>query len=197
MKKIVPFMLACAWLAACSDKDVNQPKPSKPGQPEMLYTDLKDKEVKKNGAVFIDVDQDGLKDLFFNTMLVGDALNKLDKLQFFVLSLENRHLLSSLDDRTPVYKKGDAISLANNNGYYWNHVLQLVLAQKNTGIAGPPYWIGDWKNASHKFIALQVDRGGKRYGGWIEISFDTANEKIILYRCAISKDAGKNVVAGQ
>ena len=194
MKKLSTLLLPFMLLIGCKDKDIT--KPNDPNHPEMIYTDLHNLEVKKDQRAFLDLDKDGFKDLLFSTLLVGDAINKVDKLKYYVMSAEKRLLLSSQDDRTPVYSDGDKLPLHNKDGYEWNEVLWIVLAEKITGINKPPFWTGDWKNAAHKFIAVQVVKNNDHYCGWVEISFDTAGEKIILHKAAISREAGKEVVAG-
>ena len=67
---------------------------------------------------------------------------------------------------------------------------------KNIGYDNPPYWEKEWKDVSHKFLAIQVKRDGKLYHGWIELSMDTVNSKLILHRAAIAKEAGRQVRAG-
>ena len=65
---------------------------------------------------------------------------------------------------------------------------------KNTAT---PTWEGAWKDVQHKFLAVQVTENGSVYNGWIELSFDTTKERVLLYRSAISKEAGIDIVAGK
>lgn len=60
----------------------------------------------------------------------------------------------------------------------------------------PVHWAGLWKNATHRFLPVQIKRNGQFYNGWIEISFDILNEKLVLHRTAISTEPGREVRAG-
>jgi len=45
-------------------------------------------------------------------------------------------------------------------------------------------------------LPIQIERNGRLYNGWIELSFSTANEKLILHKAAISVEEGRTVRAG-
>jgi len=44
-----------------------------------------------------------------------------------------------------------------------------MLAEKIIEEAGPDHWEGNWKNASHKHLAIQLRKGDLRYNGWVEL----------------------------
>ena len=68
--------------------------------------------------------------------------------------------------------------------------------QKIISLTLPPVWDGHWKNAAHKFLPYQVVVNGKRQNGWVELTADIANEKIILHNAAITKEPEKIIKAG-
>ena len=92
---------------------------------------------------------------------------------------------------------GDAITIKKHTGFNWYNASSLVIAEKIIGETGPARWEGNWKNADHKYFALQVRRGTLRFNGWVELSFKTATEEFVLHRAAISKEPGKDVIAGK
>jgi hypothetical protein len=59
-----------------------------------------------------------------------------------------------------------------------------------------PYWEGIIKNVSHKYIPLQLTWKGEQHVGWIEVSFDSTREKLILHKVAVHKEPGKDIVTG-
>ena len=67
---------------------------------------------------------------------------------------------------------------------------------KNSSAAGREYWEGKWKTRSHKYLPLQIQKNGKRYNGWVELSCDTGSQKTILHKAAISKKEESAVRAG-
>ncbi len=192
MKRFFILLSSVVLIASCK-KDDQPPADNKP----MTYIDLKDSAVAFNRSAYFDLDGDGQKDILFNTLLVGDAVNKLDKKQWYVTSSFTTNLPVSLSESIPVLNMADSIPVANFNGYNWYNASSIILAQKITGETGDPYWQGDWKNATHRFIPVQVQKANGVYNAWVEVSFNTATEKIILHKAAISKKAGKAIAAGK
>jgi hypothetical protein len=88
----------------------------------------------------------------------------------------------------------DVIS-RNVTGYTWWEISAIVLAEKIITYT-ESHWEGAWKNADHKYLPVQMKKQGKLYHGWIELSFNTTEEKLILHRSAISKEEDKDVKAG-
>jgi hypothetical protein len=192
-------VLAAVLLLAVACKKENTPGPAKPpivAPPEMIYTDLQNQEMKQNKPQFIDLDKNGSNDIGFATWFIGDPIEKEDEVLFFAVSYEHSNLLAGDNNNSPVFKLGDTIPVGNKGAYSWYQVAQIEMARKNIGLQNPPYWELDWKQVSHKYLAIQVVRDNKRYNGWIELSFDTAGEKLILHKAAICKEASKAVIAG-
>ena len=46
-------------------------------------------------------------------------------------------------------------------------------------------------------MGVQVEKEGKVFQGWIELSFDQAAQKLVLHRAAISREPGKTIRAGK
>lgn len=197
MSKVYILVLAVLGLGAC--KKDGTPGPSKPAKPQpgMIYTDLQNRELKFQQAQVIDLNQDGTADIGFSTWYIGDPVEHEDEVLFFAGSYIHSHLLMDEANSSPVFKPGDEIPVNNYPGHAWYQVAQVEMAMKNTPASGQPYWEGAWKQVNHQYLAIQVVKEGKRYNGWIEVSFDTAGEKLVLHKAAISKEAEKAVVAGK
>jgi len=195
MRKIL-FILSIAVIIVACTKEPVRPKPEPPStyHPEMIYSDLKNAEVYYGKPQFVDVDQDGSKDFSFGVLLVGDPILQRDRLQFYTYSGIKRNLLNNDVDESPMLNKRDSIS-KNHPGYTWWEISNIVLTEKITDYNGS-YWQGLWKNADHKYLPIQIEKDRKLYHGWIELSFDSAEEKLILHRSAISKEEDKLVLAG-
>jgi len=191
-------MAAMLLLAACRKDGV--PPPSKTPvdkHPEMQYTDLQNTEMKVNQPRYIDLDRNGTNDIGFDTWYIGDPIEKEDEVLYFAYSYIHSNLLVGDNNNSPILNQGDTIPIGHSTPYNWYQVAQVEMARKNIGYQGPPYWELDWKQVSHKFLAVQVVRDNKRYNGWVEVSFNTAGEKLILHRAALSKEADKAVIAGK
>lgn len=195
MKQVYALALVTALVTSCSKDET--PIPRKPDQqPEMIYTDLQNRELKFQQAQLIDLNHDELADIGFSTWYIGDPIENEDEVLFFAGSYEHSNLLVNDSNGSPAFNKGDIIPLNNYPGHEWYRVSQVEMALKNTPAAGLPYWEGNWKGVSHKFLAIQVVVANKRYNGWVEVSFDTTGEKLVLHKAAISKEAEKAVFAG-
>lgn len=189
-------MAILVLLTGACNKPVTDIPPPAGQHPEMRYTDLGNQVIGFNQVASLDLDKDGQKDISFSTLLVGDPIYKVDKMQWLVASSFYTNLPVK-EEHIPVMDTGDSIPTLNFNGYEWFNASQIVLTQKIIGITGNPYWEGDWKQAAHQFIPLQVMRNNALYNGWVEISFSQADEKLILHRAAISMEAGKLIAAGK
>lgn len=193
MRKSLIGMVIVLVLTACHKTPVKPPPVTTP-HPQMQYKDLQDAEVRYHQGKAVDVDDDGATDFLFHVLLLGDAVLQRDRLQFYASSGIDRNLLNDAQDQSPVLNKLDVIS-NNLPGYTWWQISAIVLAEKIITYNGD-HWEGAWKNADHKYLPIQMKKQGKLYHGWIELSFNTASEKLVLHRAAISKEADKEVKAG-
>jgi len=177
-------------------KDEIVPSPTK-DYLEMEYYDFANKEIKADAPGFsFDVNNDGRKDLNFATLLVGDPIAQVDKLQFIVSTNIGVCLPVNNNESIPCLNYGDSVLLDNFNGYQWFELSSIILMQKI--ISTNSYvWEGTWKDATHKFIPYQIKDSDKRYNGWVEISADISTQKIILHKAAISKTCNKIIFAGK
>jgi len=194
MRKILMASLVAACAFAACKKEPVKPTPPTETHPQMLYTDLHDAEVKYLQPKTVDVNNDGAADFSFGVLLVGDPVLQRDRAQFGVSSGIERNLLNDANDQSPKLQKLEIVS-KNHPGYTWWQISHIVLAEKII-TATNTSWDGIWKNAAHNYLPIQVEKEQKLYHGWIELSFNTAEEKLVLHRAALSKEAEKDVKAG-
>jgi hypothetical protein len=193
MNKILFLVLVIFIFSACKkDKPVT---PVEREGPEMQYHDLQNTEVKYRQSKRIDLNNDGTIDFFFATLSMGDPVQQRDRLQFYAYSMVEAYLLNNADDQTPMLNKADEIS-QQHSGYQWFDISAIVLAEKIIPLTGSPFWEGAWKQASHKYLPVNVNKNGHIYYGWIELSFDITAEKMILHRAALCTETGQKIKAG-
>lgn len=192
MRKILIVITASVLFIACTKKPPLDPPA--PSHPVMTYKNLNDLVVKYGQTQYIDVDNDGSKDFKFDVLLVGDPILQRDRIQFYANSGIKRNLLNNAVDESPMLNKGDSIGKIHV-GYTWWEISAIVLAEKIVNNNGS-HWEGLWKNADHKYLPIQMEKNNKLYHGWIELSFNTAEEKLILHKAAISIEEEKSVQAG-
>ena len=191
MKKLLIFLLAGSLLASCQ-KDALEPLPAP--HPVMLYKNLQNAEVAPSQPRSVDINNDGQNDFSFGVLLVGDPILQRDRLQYLANSKIGTNLLNNEADQSPMLNKNDLVTTIYQ-GYQWFEISAIVLAEKITTMT-EIHWDGLWKNSSHNYLPVQIKQNGKLYNGWIELSFDTAAEKLILHKAAISTEENKPVKAG-
>ena len=193
MKKIFVSLLP-VFLIACN-KEISSP-PAPPVYPTMHYTDLGNVSIKFGQQKVINLDGDNTIDLLFSTVLVGDPVLRRDRRQYYVNAGFDVFLLTNNLEQTPILNSGDGITKNDQTGYNWFNASSVLLAEKIIEETGPDHWEGNWKNADHKYIPVQVRKNNLRYNGWVEASFRTVSEELVLHRAAIATEAGKTVKAG-
>jgi len=200
MKILFLFASLVVLAASCSkkDTDIGHPAPDPPASPfpEMLVTELNDAEVSYAKSQAIDLNRDGMNDVVFATWYIGNPNQQEDEILYFAASSIETSLMTRAENNSPQYNQNDIIPVNAADGYDWFVVSQVELAMKNIGNTGAPYWEKEWKNASHKFLAVQVKKSNKLYYGWVELSMNTAQSKLVLHRAAISKEPARAVKAG-
>ncbi|MFT3843467.1 MAG: hypothetical protein QM725_00290 [Lacibacter sp.] len=163
----------------------------------MTYVNLNNRTVAfQQGPVVLDIDHNSETDLIFSVWLVGDPILEQDKRQFRVSSGIHTRLAVNANEETPVMGIGDRIYLSAFNGYNWFEVSSIILVQRVEGLYGPIFWTGNWQAAYHRYLPFQLVRNGQRYNGWIELTVDISQEKIILHKAAYSNLPEKKIRAG-
>ena len=197
MRYLIVCLTVLYAFSACK-KEVATPQVPVP-IPNMQYSDFNNTIVKFGQNFKMDLDNDGANDFYFSSQLVGDPLEQKDKKQFFIgSSLYAFCPVNNINglDRFPMVIKGDNIGYDCYPRYEWSDALGVVLVQKTITFYRVPYWEGDWKNASHRYLPLFVIKDNAKFFGWLEISFDILNEGMLIHKAGISKEADKEVRAG-
>jgi hypothetical protein len=193
MKKILVTLSVVLLIVSCRKHDCPEPPVA---HPQMRYTGLNNLALQFGQQQSIDLDGDNAKDLLFTSALVGDPILKRDLRQYYVTAAFHVSLLVNQHEQTPVLSNGDPIKQQDNAGGTWYNANSIVLAEQIIELTGPAHWEGNWKNASRQYIAIQIERNGARYNGWVEVSFDTDAGTLVLHRAAIALEVSKAVKAG-
>jgi hypothetical protein len=185
-------VFAVVLFSSCKKKDNPVPVNA-----EMNYVNLSDRVVAyQQGAVHLDINNDNEVDLHFSVWLVGDPVLEQDKRQFRVSSGIHTRLAVHVNEETPVMEKGETVFLSSFNGYSWYEASSIILVQRIEEISGNVFWTGNWKTANKKYLPFQLLKNNQRYNGWIELTVDMVQEKIILHKAAYSKLPEKDIRAG-
>jgi len=178
-------------------------KKEKPGiapvtpPPETVVIDLGNQEMRYgNGPLLLDFNKDGTRDFLFNVSLVADPVAGLDKRRFMTSSGVQSKFAVNNSEEVPCMNKGDLIGIEDFDGYKWNLVLSVRLVERSENMAGDISWYGNWKYAVQKYLPFQMIINNKPHCGWVELSIDVDQQKIILHKAAYTKQPEVAVRAG-
>lgn len=150
--------------------------------------------------ILFDFDKDGFADLKFAVVLVGDPVLQQDRREFRVSSgIHSKLAVNAATEHVPVLDSGDWIPVDNFDGYNWWLVSSAILVQRVETADGAISWNGHWKEAVKKYLPFQLIsvNTSQRYAGWVELTVQVAEEKIVLHRMALSRVAEKRIRAGE
>lgn len=193
------LFIGCIVLVSCKKHPVSiNPNPITPAT-DIVYTDFNNKLITQNPAThtYIDINNDGKIDMSLGTILVGDFINKIDKLRFNVLTAINTALPVNVNDDVPPLQKGDLIPLESFNAQDWYSAVEITVIERNEFVNGSIVWRGRWLGSNKLFLPFQITINGKRHTGWLQISEDKTNNAIILHQIAYCKTPEKEIKAGQ
>lgn len=181
------FVLAIA--GSCHKKNL-------PDLPAIRYTELYNRTVVFGQQASVDADGNGTNDLVFKTSLVGDPVYKEDKRQWRVQVYATTRFPVNPDDHIPVMSQKQQIGVADFNGYHWAEGVAALLAEKVTNEEDQVFWRGDWRDADHLFVPFMIVQNSRIYTGWVEVSFSTNQEQLILHRAALSLKENQAIETG-
>ena len=192
MIRLIPILIVIVCISACKKENTVEPEPT------MNYVDLHQAEVKDGVFQRVDLDDNHTQDFTFTTRLVNDPALNQSTLEFIVIARIDAYLMLVTGTQTgKKFVKGDSLRVAAASGSSWTAFSLMILAKKITPQTGASFWEGEWKDASHHYLPVKVTKtNGSVHIGWIELSMDSAGEKLILHKAALSIDAEKNVAAG-
>jgi hypothetical protein len=192
------IILSFAVLISCKKESVVRPPvPTPEPVVEMLYTNLNNAEVKYSpSGVWVDLDNDNRPEVLFEVMLVGDFINKKDMYRFNIVTSIRTNVPVNINEQIPVFLKGATIRIENFEGTNWYGASEITLMEKVVFENSAVVWRGNWLTVQKSYLPVQLNKNGKWHNGWIELTADHQNEKLILHRAAISKEPEKIIKAG-
>lgn len=93
--------------------------------------------------------------------------------------------------------RNEIIPVENFDGYDWNLVLSVMLVERWEDVAGNITWYGNWKAAVKKYLPFQLTINNKKHNGWVELSIDITNQKVVLHKAAYTRYPEKEIKAGE
>lgn len=189
-------MLLFTVLIACNKKP-----PVTPPQPEpvveMEYIQLNNTHIQyQSPGLLIDLDKDNRPDVLLEVVRVGDNLLAVDKFQFNVITSSHTFLPVNINEHSPALERLATIPTTNFNGYTWWSSVEITLMEKSLFANGSVVWRGSWLDRNLRYLPVQLLTTNGKHNGWVEITEDRANDRLIVHRAAISRVPGKDIKAG-
>ncbi|HEX4877793.1 MAG TPA: hypothetical protein VFV31_14045 [Chitinophagaceae bacterium] len=188
------ILVAVVFVSCKKETTVENPSPLP--EVEMIYSNLNNLEIKYLKDAVVDINKDNRVDLLFEVLRVGDFVNKVDKFKFNILTSIYTSVPVNSIEQIPVMQKGAIVPVANFSGNEWYSASEINLFEKVLFENGAVQWRGNWLTVQKGFLPFQIRINNQRHNGWIEVTADQANERLVLHRAAYSKLPNKDVKAG-
>jgi hypothetical protein len=134
-------------------------------------------------------------DFYFTIGLIHDSLGT--NAHCFALPLKTNRILVKGEDEIPPFEKGNQISSTLSTPYYWDRMHHSLAVLT---VADPPVidstWTGAWAGIGKRYLSVQLHDNSQVYNGWIAISIDTFQRKMIFHEFAWQKIPNKDALAG-
>jgi len=141
----------------------------------------------------LDLNQDGEADIVFTTGYFSFADGRVE-LQFHAVSTGPHQILLS-EDQPLILEKGSSISSNPPSSYTWSVHNGILLTLVDH--FGQKSWKGVWKGQQQQYLAVRLAQHDGTYNyGWICISADEEQERIILHQAALSLAPDSGLKAG-
>jgi hypothetical protein len=105
----------------------------------------------------------------------------------------------------PFYPKALLLdTLIDSAAFTWKNTASQLLAEKLwhcVGLLGiprwMPYYVGNWNNASNKYLPLRLHMGSQVYYGWVRLSIETGVTNATIFDYAYNSSPGQPIFAGE
>jgi hypothetical protein len=133
-----------------------------------------------SGEQSIDLNDDGKDDVRWELRYIGNEITT--DAMFTVLPRNGSFLLYQSNYGNPLFEKGDTIRFSAIPPFYWSpYQSDLAANRTNTG-----QWYGNWVDKT-AYMAIKISINDALYCGWVNITMDTLNQKIIFNYSDYSK----------
>lgn len=194
MKPLFTVTICLLGLVGCK-KNPELPSNISPPLNSLEIINLNNKLVTQNPAThtYIDIDKDNRVDIGFETILIGDFINKVDKLNFNILTNSTTAVPVNTNEQIVPLTKGDSIPIRDFNYSEWFVASEITLKQHNEFANGVKVWRGLWLDVEKRYLPFQILKSNKIYCGWVLVSSSSINKALILHQIAISKVANQGL----
>jgi hypothetical protein len=186
MKHKLILLISIGVIISCQKKNTVE----EPPHPVMRYQDFQDQTISlSDPPLFIDIDNNGADNLILSVNVSFNPSTGVTEKRADIICIAGTYIPIMSGTQAPILNYGDKISINEFAGYSWYNAWRAILASKQLS-PQPGDWIGNWNNKTHKYIPFLLDPSGIVRYGWIELSFDSATEKITVHKTGIVFPSG-------
>lgn len=192
-KQIILVAMTMMSIISCSEKEPISPPKS------IQYINLNNTAVTSNNVLSIDLDTDGTTDFVVTKELRETNAGQNDILEFRVIAAQQNRVLVQENGTAARKETGVFIRSDDENGYQWEATTPAVIINRVlTPDPANSYWDGTWLQQFNKYLPIQLLKEGKKYNGWLQLSFsDVLPSRIIVHDAAFNKIADQPIQAGE
>jgi hypothetical protein len=186
MNKVVKAgSLHLVWVLVCFFCACNKETTEKCNK--IIYREFANKSFRYLQDARLDLDENGSEDFVFNTLPV--MRDGLATKEFGVVSLRSNAVWYHQDQQviTPLHD-GDKISSQPAGTHQWEQI-ERYLFDVRYPLGQDSSWQGAWKNANLAYLGVKFTAGAKNYVGWIALSADTLQGRMIIHNAAFTTDS--------
>jgi hypothetical protein len=191
---VAASLLSCiSFLQISCDKDQDPEYPAPVSmirhivfnEPEAVYY---------NHPVTLDLNGD-LEDDFLFTVGLFENGSYADQ-RFVAVSLRHSRI-KLIDVDAAAYLPGYPVSdVTASDPAIWSHETGILMTQ-SIGNDGTKYWHGSWITSPEGYLAISFLVNDRYHYGWIKLSADPENQRILIHEFAFHQGAGYLIDTGQ
>ena len=179
---------------------------------QVIYTDvIPDRIIDSTNSVYpLDLNNDGIIDynINFTTGIISGSCNlsmSYSSTAYYITITPLDSNEVGTDATSPFYPKALLLdSLIDSAAFTWKNTSSQLLAEKlwhcitfNFRNYWVPYYVGNWNNASNKYLPLRLKMGSQVYYGWVRISIATGVTNATIFDYAYNSIPDSAILAGQ
>ena len=176
---------------------------------QIVYTDVTPNSIidTTNSVYHLDLNNDGVTDYninFTTGTISGSCSGTQNSTAYYIkITLLDSNEVGT-DATSPFYPKVLLLDSWIDSSFTWKNTASQLLAEKlwHCIMVRPPYhwvayYVGNWNNASNKYLPLRLNMGSQVYYGWVRLSVANGVTNATIFDYAYNSTPGQPILAGE
>jgi hypothetical protein len=181
MKKT--FILVFSIFISCGDDSNNS---------AVRYVNFGNASVAYNEPLSVSLDSDTLNEVAFTTSLIAGG--GFSETQFIANSI-GAQKFQAVSDTIVRLNAGESIGFIPSAPRSWDAFANLLTSYRVTAVDS--LWSGGWKDGTKGYIGVQLNDDGVLRYGWIALTMDTVQSRLVVHDGAYRTAPDEPIDAGQ